>query len=46
MTSTQLLNVISIVRQHVSTSKGNHQASGTKYIKGNMYNESSGLKIC
>jgi hypothetical protein len=36
--STQLVSVISLIWQHVSTSEGHLQASNTKYIKGILYN--------
>jgi hypothetical protein len=38
MTSAQLVYVISLMQQHVLTSKGHLQASGIKYIKVNLYN--------
>ena len=36
--STQLVNVMSLIWQHVSTSEGHLQASSIKYIKGIVYN--------
>jgi hypothetical protein len=36
--STQLITVISLIWQHVSTSEGHLQASSKKYIKGIVYN--------
>ena len=36
--ATQRVYGVSLLPQHVSTSRGHLQASGMKYIKGNIYN--------
>jgi hypothetical protein len=42
-TSTQLVSVLSLILQHVSTSEGHTQSSSIKYVKGIVY---SCTKFC